>query len=185
MVEFGAGGNIVHSEDTPAPTTGGERDEAAATETPAPVPTTAPQNLRRKRKAKGWFCPVCRQREHLLIYLDCVLPLTFCGSAYTSLLRISTTPPTKDISDDENQASTSVDEHEHEDDEHENEQEHEQEHDQEQEHGNDPLSAAPAAGGMLSSIRSGLMRLNPRSEGGHTTESTEAERPTEVPITVV
>jgi len=31
-------------------------------------------NPRRKRKAKGWFCPVCRQ-------------------PYTSLLRISTTAP--------------------------------------------------------------------------------------------
>lgn len=87
-------------------------------------------------------------------------------------------PPTKDISDDENRPS--MDEHEHDDDEHENE------HENEHEHSNDPLSAAPAAaGGMLSSIRSSLMRLNPRSENGHTAETTEAEHPTEVPTTVV
>jgi len=67
MVEFGAGGNIVHTEDTPATTTGGERGEAATAEGSAPVPSIVPQNIRRKRKAKGWFCPVCRQREqHLL-----------------------------------------------------------------------------------------------------------------------
>ncbi|KAJ8592960.1 hypothetical protein M405DRAFT_638743 [Rhizopogon salebrosus TDB-379] len=162
MVEFGAGGNIVHAEDTPAPTTGGEGSETAVTEGSAPVPSVTPQNLRRKRKAKGWFCPVCRQ-------------------PYTSLLRISTTPPTKDISDDENHASASLDEHEREDDEH----EHEQEHEQEQEHGADPLSTAPATGGMLNSIRSGFMRRNPRTESGYTAETSEAGRPTEVPTTVV
>lgn len=101
--------------------------------------------------------------------------------AYTSLLRISTTPPTKDISDDENHASASLDEHEREDDEH----EHEQEHEQEQEHGADPLSTAPATGGMLNSIRSGFMRRNPRTESGYTAETSEAGRPTEVPTTVV
>jgi len=165
MVEFGAGGNIIHAEETPAPTTGGERGEAATTEGSAPVPTIVPQNIRRKRKAKGWFCPVCRQ-------------------PYTSLLRISTTPPTKDISDDENRVSASIDEHEREDDEHENEQD--QDQDQDQEHGGDPLSATPAAaGGMFNSIRSSILRRNPRSESGHTAEATEAERPTEVPIAVV
>ncbi|KAJ7108484.1 hypothetical protein C8R44DRAFT_986495 [Mycena epipterygia] len=49
---------------TPAPT---PLVQAVA---PAPVQTTT----RRKRKAKGWFCPVCRQ-------------------PYTSLLRITTAPP--------------------------------------------------------------------------------------------
>ncbi|KAF9021019.1 hypothetical protein BDZ89DRAFT_957832 [Hymenopellis radicata] len=92
MVEFGAGGQITQAEEPvaveePAPTEGqnetetnnaappGETPQAASTTsvTPAPAPT------RRKRKAKGWFCPVCRQ-------------------PYTSLLRITTTPPeeTKD-----------------------------------------------------------------------------------------
>ena len=80
MIEFGAGGTIVHNEsETNAPgTEGGAAGEGAATEgatdaapaaegegaapaVPAPpVPTV--QAPRRKRKAKGWFCPVCRQR---------------------------------------------------------------------------------------------------------------------------
>ncbi|KAG5732348.1 hypothetical protein E4T56_gene11556 [Termitomyces sp. T112] len=41
---------------------------------PASAPGTVGANARRKRKAKGWFCPVCRQ-------------------PYTSLLRITTQPP--------------------------------------------------------------------------------------------
>ncbi|KAF9073120.1 hypothetical protein BDP27DRAFT_1391127 [Rhodocollybia butyracea] len=77
MVEFGAGGNITQPADEPPATADGaaEGGEASASgtgggeaTTPAPLPT------RRKRKAKGWFCPVCRQ-------------------PYTSLLRITTTPP--------------------------------------------------------------------------------------------
>ncbi len=41
---------------------------SASTPTPGPTaqvlpPTPAPQNPRRKRRAKGWTCPVCRQRE--------------------------------------------------------------------------------------------------------------------------
>lgn len=69
MVEFGAGGNITQTEEPVA--AGGDAAEATADEsngadaaaatpavlTPAPAPMT-----RRKRKAKGWFCPVCRQR---------------------------------------------------------------------------------------------------------------------------
>ncbi|KAJ7359270.1 hypothetical protein DFH08DRAFT_733970 [Mycena albidolilacea] len=50
---------------------------AAPAATPAPAPVAAvpaPAPTRRKRKAKGWFCPVCRQ-------------------PYTSLLRITTAPP--------------------------------------------------------------------------------------------
>ena len=81
-----------------------------------------------------------------------------------------------------------MDEHEHEHDEHEHGQGTEQgtENEYEHEHNDDPLSAPSThAGGMLSSIRSGLMRLNPRSESGHTAETTEAEHPTEVPTTVV
>ena len=53
---------------------------ASSASAPAPAPTTllppnpteppaapAPQNPRRKRRAKGWTCPVCRQRECLKI----------------------------------------------------------------------------------------------------------------------
>ncbi|KAI0656938.1 hypothetical protein C8Q70DRAFT_305267 [Cubamyces menziesii] len=102
MIEFGAGGTIVHneSESTPAGTepsaaeTGAEANGEGATgaatadTTPAqppPIPTIQ-TNPRRKRKAKGWFCPVCRQ-------------------PYTSLLRITTTPPEKDDKDDHLDAS--------------------------------------------------------------------------------
>jgi hypothetical protein len=68
MVEFGAGGNITQPTDlaavggdevaleTPAATGGGVTPATAASATPAAI-------QRRKRKAKGWFCPVCRQRE--------------------------------------------------------------------------------------------------------------------------
>lgn len=157
MVEFGAGGNIIHTEETTAATTGGE---ASATEATAPVPASIAQNIRRKRKAKGWFCPVCRR-------------------PYTSLLRISTTPPTKDISDDDHRAS--IDEHEHEDG------EHEHEHEREDEHDDHPLATTPPApGGMFNNIRSGLMRLSvARSDGGHTAETTENEHPAEVPASIV
>ncbi|KAF7325690.1 RING-type domain-containing protein [Mycena kentingensis (nom. inval.)] len=109
MVEFGAGGAIA-AEETPAaaPTTAAPEPAnvplpedgaspasptaadgtaahatADATTTPATpaVPATPappiPTAPRRKRKAKGWFCPVCRQ-------------------PYTSLLRITTSPPPTD-----------------------------------------------------------------------------------------
>ncbi|KAE9404989.1 hypothetical protein BT96DRAFT_964040 [Gymnopus androsaceus JB14] len=76
MVEFGAGGNITQPSEDPAsaPADGaaGEGGEGGAS---GSVTAAAPiTNTRRKRKAKGWFCPVCRQ-------------------PYTSLLRITTTPP--------------------------------------------------------------------------------------------
>jgi hypothetical protein len=59
MVEFGAGGNITQGVAEPAvPAVGGETGAAA---TPG-APATPPANQRRKRKAKGWFCPICRQR---------------------------------------------------------------------------------------------------------------------------
>lgn len=37
---------------------------------PQPVPVMPPMNMnqRRKRKAKGWFCPVCRQRTYRLVF---------------------------------------------------------------------------------------------------------------------
>ncbi|KAK0474152.1 hypothetical protein IW261DRAFT_1499022 [Armillaria novae-zelandiae] len=88
MVEFGAGGTITQPEEpapAPAPSTATEEGAtttegattADGTTTPAPAPTPTPTVIvhpRRKRKAKGWFCPVCRQ-------------------PYTSLLRITNSPP--------------------------------------------------------------------------------------------
>ncbi|EIN08449.1 hypothetical protein PUNSTDRAFT_52848 [Punctularia strigosozonata HHB-11173 SS5] len=78
MVEFGAGGTIVQPEEPVAEAAGtsgegGDGANGATTAAPA-APAPAPSQPRRKRKAKGWFCPVCRQ-------------------PYTSLLRITTTPP--------------------------------------------------------------------------------------------
>ena len=58
-------------------------------------------------------------------------------------MRISTTPPTKDISDDENRGSTSIDEPE-------NEREG-------AEGNNDPLAVAP--GGVINTLRSGFRNL--------------------------
>jgi hypothetical protein len=54
----------------------------------APVPP----NPRRKRRAKGWFCPVCRQ-------------------PYTSLLRITTAPPTMEDTKEGKRVSTSTIDH--------------------------------------------------------------------------
>jgi len=120
MVEFGAGGAIIHAEEptlnlgpqpteteTPAVDDSGSPAEASrpaedspgvmsengvgnadssvvaaqlarnedqvasSASAPPPGPTSqvppsapAPQNPRRKRRAKGWTCPVCRQREY-------------------------------------------------------------------------------------------------------------------------
>ncbi|TFK46851.1 hypothetical protein OE88DRAFT_869409 [Heliocybe sulcata] len=101
MVEFGAGGAIVHhdsNDDTTAGNadgaggsgdanaTGGENGGSANVVSEAAAPQPTP---RRKRKAKGWFCPVCRQ-------------------PYTSLLRITTAPPSA-AKDMEKRASTSTD----------------------------------------------------------------------------
>lgn len=76
MVEFGAGGNITQSDATPTTPAGAGGEEggnANAGEGVTAVPTPSGgvtltvngvvTNARRKRKAKGWFCPVCRQRE--------------------------------------------------------------------------------------------------------------------------
>ena len=96
MVEFGAGGNITQVAEvnegttTVNPVTPGT---ATASLPSAPVPTI--NNGRRKRKAKGWFCPVCRQRKCIIILqnkLNKVNALQFF-LAYTSMLRITTTPP--------------------------------------------------------------------------------------------
>ncbi|EJF57371.1 hypothetical protein DICSQDRAFT_163437 [Dichomitus squalens LYAD-421 SS1] len=106
MIEFGAGGTIVQNESETTPVAEGAVAEGAATEgategaattgsdgataTPAPASAIPPVQAspRRKRKAKGWFCPVCRQ-------------------PYTSLLRITTTPPEKD----EHRGSTDLEDH--------------------------------------------------------------------------
>lgn len=82
MVEFGAGGKVNRregdgelsggpSETTPTTagepsTANGETAEGGAHATPVAAVTPATtQPTRRKKKAKGWFCPVCRQREFL------------------------------------------------------------------------------------------------------------------------
>lgn len=77
MIEFGAGGQVTQAtEDTAAATTHGANPNATEGEleaglagqqgaagTGATAPPATPAAPRRKRKAKGWFCPVCRQRE--------------------------------------------------------------------------------------------------------------------------
>jgi len=93
MVEFGAGGTLVHNEseasaapatgsasgagEQTANATGGTEANGANGPSTAAVSPVLPHPPRRKRKAKGWFCPVCRQ-------------------PYTSLLRITATPPEKE-----------------------------------------------------------------------------------------
>lgn len=63
MVEFGAGGNIIQPEEPAAADTETAADGAGTAATGAPISPVSPTNTRRKRKAKGWFCPVCRQRK--------------------------------------------------------------------------------------------------------------------------
>lgn len=74
MVEFGAGGAITHTDTEPTPAAENNENNAENTEAPAPqedgpgaaaqVQFTQAQAVnRRKRRAKGWFCPVCRQRK--------------------------------------------------------------------------------------------------------------------------
>ncbi|KAF7983470.1 hypothetical protein HWV62_21764 [Athelia sp. TMB] len=118
MVEFGAGGAIVQPEaEAAGPGADGAGEGEAGGEggvgggtgsvnvlvahlvgAPSPAAGTTAnvgaaaqaQAARRKRKAKGWFCPVCRQ-------------------PYTSLLRITTSPPSAPGKDVDNRASTSSD----------------------------------------------------------------------------
>ncbi|KAF9652616.1 hypothetical protein BDM02DRAFT_3088932, partial [Thelephora ganbajun] len=91
MVEFGAGGAITHTETEPVTAVENNENNAESAGAPAPQEegpgATAQAQLtqvqaanRRKRRAKGWFCPVCRQ-------------------PYTSLLRITTTLPPKEETD--------------------------------------------------------------------------------------
>lgn len=97
MIEFGAGGTLVHSESEPAPpvvpaeapatgdgtspagdganATDGANANAEVTVVPPILPMPAPPTTRRKRKAKGWFCPVCRQRKLLSA------PILICRSS--------------------------------------------------------------------------------------------------------
>jgi len=82
MVEYGAGGNITYgaenagsgvnaTEDVTGgimPGSGGGEGNGsgvglAAVVGALPPANPAVANARRKRKAKGWFCPVCRERE--------------------------------------------------------------------------------------------------------------------------
>jgi hypothetical protein len=49
---------------------------------PTPIPFSPPSNSRRRRRAKGWSCPVCRQ-------------------PYTSLLRITTSVPEPEDKEEE------------------------------------------------------------------------------------
>ncbi|KAL1745516.1 hypothetical protein HDZ31DRAFT_36317 [Schizophyllum fasciatum] len=92
MVEYGAGGALNVSASEPAGgegeagnnADGGEQENGAGeTVVPAPPPlANLNEQRRRKRRAKGWFCPVCRQ-------------------PYTSLLRISTSAPPPPTSADD------------------------------------------------------------------------------------
>lgn len=75
---------------TPPPPTDSTTPAQATPNVPPIAPV--PPNPRRKRRAKGWFCPVCRQ-------------------PYTSLLRITTAPPTMDDSKEGKRVSTSTIDH--------------------------------------------------------------------------
>lgn len=76
MVEFGAGGKVARREEAPATAeaavdASNTTPAGGAASAPANVPsvpqvsggTTATARERRKKKPKGWYCPVCRQRE--------------------------------------------------------------------------------------------------------------------------
>ncbi|KAI0261653.1 hypothetical protein BC834DRAFT_462584 [Gloeopeniophorella convolvens] len=87
------------SPEAPAPPTAEEDETPAATPAQHAPPTPSllpiapvPVNQRRKRRAKGWHCPVCRQ-------------------PYTSLLRITTTPPTAEDGKGGKRVSTSTIDH--------------------------------------------------------------------------
>jgi len=82
MIEFGAGGKVARRDEGNEASgtgeagadgtgeTGGAGASNAATGTPsAPAPaTTTGGRERRKKKGKGWFCPVCRQREYRRLF---------------------------------------------------------------------------------------------------------------------
>jgi len=106
MVEFGAGGQIVQPQQPTVPppavvVDSNPESNPEGTDLTSPPPplqtpntptTPATTNIRRKRKAKGWFCPVCRQRKCSLLH--CIFRFIITHYiAYTSLLRITTAPP--------------------------------------------------------------------------------------------
>ena len=69
MVEFGAGGQITQPEEA-VPAAEGEQATGSGSTTTTPaatLPAATGQNGRRKRRAKGWFCPVCRQRTFFFL----------------------------------------------------------------------------------------------------------------------
>lgn len=80
MVEFGAGGTLHHATEpeptppaqepaAPTPAAEGTTPPTESATIPALVTTATPAAPRRKRKPKGWFCPVCRQRKLLTLTL--------------------------------------------------------------------------------------------------------------------
>lgn len=75
MVEFGAGGQITQPSDDSGPaTTGGSGgDSVPASAGGSGAGTGATNTSRRRRKAKGWYCPVCRQRKCLSIYFPLLM----------------------------------------------------------------------------------------------------------------
>ncbi|RXK41595.1 hypothetical protein M231_01094 [Tremella mesenterica] len=81
MIEFGAGGKVSRRDDTTAaePAEGDASPPAADVAVPTPVTpvaggTTQTGRERRKKKPKGWYCPVCRQPYTSLLRL--ALPTT-------------------------------------------------------------------------------------------------------------
>ncbi|ORX40170.1 hypothetical protein BD324DRAFT_263320 [Kockovaella imperatae] len=79
MVEFGAGGKVARREEAPADgdaaggegtgTAGAPATGGGSTQPPVAGGTTATGRERRKKKAKGWYCPVCRQPYTSLLRL--------------------------------------------------------------------------------------------------------------------
>ena len=83
MVEFGAGGNITYGteptgadegpSDVGAGTVASDPNGNGGTPGVGPPSSGVPANIRRKRKAKGWFCPVCRERKRFHVLLSIIL----------------------------------------------------------------------------------------------------------------
>lgn len=99
MVEFGAGGNITQATEPVGGTAGDDATPGGASATAPGAPATTTIGQRRKRKAKGWFCPVCRQRKSVPLYIPLPWLIPFTNRdlieliAYTSMLRLTTVPP--------------------------------------------------------------------------------------------
>jgi hypothetical protein len=103
MIEFGAGGQVTQAtEDATAPAapptpganpnaTEGELEAGLAAQqgaagngaagNGAATPAAAPAAPRRKRKAKGWFCPVCRQRAYFVLRVSHSKLISFLHSS--------------------------------------------------------------------------------------------------------